>query len=291
MKFETCLPNPIRSCTFTLLSLSSIAWLATAAEAQPAGRAEPAPPATQAEQMERPPQTGPAGAAPPPAERRYDHLERPGEVYFGGFGGYTFGHSFNNLEGTGPLSGAAFRSIDLTNSGVYGGKLGYFFPDRLNWLGFEVEAFNTTPHLKQSDFVAGSHLRVTTLAFNAIIRAKTGCMQRSDRDTSRRTTTGPRTDADRDDSFCPLQPYVGVGLGVFFARVSDGPFGDASDNAVPGFNGLASVRYYMTEHIALFAEYKYNRATFNFENLGGTTAGFRGDYSVSNIVGGLSLHF
>jgi hypothetical protein len=43
-----------------------------------------------------------------------------------------------------------------------------FFADRLNWLGVEIGGFNTTPHIKESSFSTSSHLRVTTLAFNAI---------------------------------------------------------------------------------------------------------------------------
>ena len=39
--------------------------------------------------------------------------------------------------------------VDMKPSGVYGIKIGYFLPDRLQWLGVEVEALNTTPHLKE----------------------------------------------------------------------------------------------------------------------------------------------
>lgn len=224
------------------------------------------------------------------ADRRYER-DQPGEFYVAGFGGYTFGHGFDNVEGTGALSGINLGDIDQKDSGVYGAKVGYFMPRRLNWLGVEMEAFNTTPHLEQTavagTVLSGTNLRVTTLAFNAIARAKMMCERHDEHD-----RTGRRTD-DRDNryhDFCRLQPYVGVGLGVFFARASDAT-GSASDNGVPGLNALAGVRYYFTERVALFGEYKYNRATFDFDNFGGTGAGFKGDYSASHIVGGLSLHF
>ena len=69
-----------------------------------------------------------------------------------------------------------------------------------------------------------------------------------------------------EDTFCPLQPYVGAGLGLFFAHTNGiGGANSSSDNAVPGFNGLAGVRYFFSEHVAMFGEYKYNRATFNFD--------------------------
>jgi hypothetical protein len=224
------------------------------------------------------------------AERRYER-DQPGELYVAGFGGYTIGHGFDNVEGTGALSGINFGDIGQKDSGVYGAKVGYFMPRRLNWLGVEMEAFNTNPHLEETTVagtaLSGTHLRVTTLAFNAIARAKMMCERHDDHDRTGR----PADDRDnRYHDFCRLQPYVGVGLGVFFARASDAT-GSASDNGVPGLNALAGVRYYFTERVALFGEYKYNRATFDFDNIGGTAAGIKGDYSASHIVGGLSLHF
>ena len=212
--------------------------------------------------------------------RRSD-WRHPSELYFAGFGGYTFGHGINDVEGTGLASGTSLGNIGLKNSGVYGAKLGYFLPDRLNWLGLEIEGFNTTPHIKESPFSTSSHLRVTTLAFNAIARAKMMC----DYDDRRSDTSRARDTESRRD-FCRLQPYVGAGLGLFFAR-ADG----VSDNAAPGLNALAGVRYYITRGVAVFGEYKYNRVNLDFDNLGGTGAGLSGTYSVSHLVGGLSFHF
>ena len=217
-------------------------------------------------------------------ERRYDRHRRS-ELYVAGFGGYTFGHGYNDVEPTGAISGLDLGNIGLKNSGVYGAKLGYFLPDRLNWLGFEVEGFNTTPHLKDSTFTTGAHLRVTTLAFNAIARAKMMCDRDDDAGRAPRRTT----DRDDRDDFCRLQPYIGAGLGVFFARASSGG-SSVSDNGVLGLNALAGVRYYLTRSVALFGEYKYNRATLDLDNLGGGV-GVSGTYSVSHVVGGLSLHF
>src|SRR5688572_25036745 len=50
-------------------------------------------------------------------ERRYDR-HRPSELYVAGFGGYTFGHGINDVEGTGLASGNDFGNIGLKNSGV-----------------------------------------------------------------------------------------------------------------------------------------------------------------------------
>lgn len=250
---------------------------------------------TEAERAERARQAERARAAAvtPPDRVRYDEHHRPGEMYVGGFGGYTFGGSnFTNAQ----VSGTPVGGFNLSDSGIYGLKIGYFMPDRMNWLGFEVEGFNTSPNIKPSSSsvgtLPGASLRVTTLAFNAIIRGKFGCGP-SRNEPARRTTTETHSDAYgyRHDTFCPLQPYVGAGLGVFFAHTNGfGGTTSDSDNAVPGFNGLAGIRYFVTEHVAVFGEYKYNRATFNFDSVT-AAGGLRGDYSVHNLVGGLSFHF
>src|SRR5690349_1601983 len=138
-------------------------------------------------------------------DERRSHRERPGEAYVAGFGGVTLGHNFSDIEGTGAGAGLNQADIGLKNSVVYGGKIGYFMPGRLNWLGFEVEGFNTTPHLEQQGSVLGSHLRVTTVAVNLVARAQMACdddrtdTSRADRtDTSRAEGRSRGTYPDRD---------------------------------------------------------------------------------------------
>ena len=153
---------------------------------------------------------------------------------------------------------------------MYGAKLGYFFPT-LNWLGVETEVFNTNPNQKQQGFtvtvpgrsasgvVSGTFIRVTTWAFNLIARYP-------------------------GEQF---QPYAGAGFGVFFANA-----GGDSDTAV-GLNALAGARFFLTNHVAVFGEYKYNRATFTFtENVPGFgPAGLKGDYATNILAAGVSFHF
>src|SRR5574337_93762 len=223
-------------------------------------------------------------------------LVRPSETYVAGFGGYTFGGGLSDVEGTGFLSGLRGNDRDLANSVVYGGKVGHFFGDRMDWLGLEMEAYNTTPHVKQDGQLPGVHQRVTTLAFNVVGRLKFGCETKTER-TERRTERDVKVDREiryetqYEREFCRLQPYGGVGLGVFFAHLSNNGSG-ASDNAVPGFNALAGLRYFVTERIALFGEYKYNFASFNYTADGpsGGAAGVKADYQINHIVGGLSFH-
>jgi len=211
-------------------------------------------------------------------------IVRPTEGYVAGFGGYTFGGKFD-AEGTGAFRGVSFGNGSLANSAVVGAKAGGFFPEALNWFGVEAELFNTTPHIEQQGAAAGSHMRVTTLAINAIARAQFAC-EKKHVDTEQVTE---RFAFHYVTEFCRLQPYAGVGLGIYWVDISNSAF-SAHANFVPGFNALAGVRYYFTDRIALFTEYKYNRATFDFAGVQGL-AGFEGVYSVNHIVGGISYHY
>ena len=214
-----------------------------------------------------------------------------GEIYVGGFGGFTWGHQFDSAEGTGSLKGLTSGNLDLANSVTYGAKVGYFHPGRLNWLGVEIEGFNSTPHIKQGLGLPGSHLRVTTLALNVIARTKLGCGFLSDRDRDTRDDVHRSSWSALDENArCPLQFYAGVGPGIFFAETSN-QFGSSTDNGRVGLNALAGTKYFVNRQLAVYAEYKFNYAQFDFTQAQGQTAGLRGDYTASHVVGGLAWHF
>jgi len=251
-------------------------------------------------------------------ERRHE-----GELYVAGFGGYTLGHSFTNLDGTGTLKGTGVESLDLANSAVYGMKVGYFLPThRMNWLGFELEGFSTSPHLEQQNgFSDGSNLRVTTVAMNVIARKRLGCHDRDRHDRTRHATTydkdGRHYDKDDKDgrhydkdgrhyyeddwspedenARCPLQIYAGAGPAIFFAQTSN-RFASSSENGEVGVNALAGVKYFVHRKMSIFGEYKFNYAGFDFNEYGspasaGGSGGITGNYKASHFVGGLAVHF
>jgi outer membrane protein W len=197
------------------------------------------------------------------------------ELYIAGQAGYTMPDDLSDIKTTGTLSGITLSDLELDESVMYGGKLGYFFQNH-KWLGIEAEVFNTTPHIKQQTvgasitnggistaaLASGAHFRVLTVAFNLIARYPGAT----------------------------LQPYAGVGLGIFFAKISDDG-GSSSDNGVPGLNALGGIRWLITKQLGVFAEYKYTRATFEFDNIVTPGTGLEGDYSASHIAGGVSIHF
>lgn len=233
---------------------------------------------------------------------RYGDRDRHhrGETYVAGFGGWTFGGSTSSMDGRGTALGQPVQSPDLEDSIVYGMKIGYFHPGRLNWLGLEIEGYNSNPHLKQTGLAPGTHMRLTTLGLNAIARTKLGCRDRGDHRGGR---DHPRGGDDHDyspladNARCPVHLYAGAGLGVFFAETSN-QIGRSTDNARAGFNGLAGLRYFFNEHVAVFTEYKFNyvdlkfdQNQFNGAGVGLPENGLSGTYMIHHVVGGLSVHF
>lgn len=245
-----------------------------------------------------------------------------GEVYVAGFGGFTLGHSFTNVDGSGGLAATGIESLDLANSVVYGMKVGYFHPTRrLNWLGLELEGFNTTPHVEQQNGFIGSNMRVAAVAINVIARKRLACHVRERHDSSRHVTAHDRDgttvrekdgryddygkdgrhyydddewSAEGENARCPLQVYVGAGPAIFFAQTSN-QFASSSENGEVGVNALAGLKYFVHRNVALFGEYKFNYAGFDFEQYGtpatGSTGGISGNYKASHFVGGLAVHF
>jgi opacity protein-like surface antigen len=164
----------------------------------------------------------------------------------------------------------SLSDLALKTSFVYGGKLGYYF-NSVRELGVEVEGFNTTPHVKQQTaqlvqpgqdpvpFDISGNLRVTTAAVNLVARYPGN----------------------------QFQPYVGVGVGAFMAHLKT-PV-DSSASTKPGLNVLAGLRYLLTEHIAVFGEWKYQHAVFNFDTT--TFASAALPIGQANSLSGVKLHY
>jgi opacity protein-like surface antigen len=78
-----------------------------------------------------------------------------------------------------------------------------------------------------------------------------------------------------------LQPYAGVGLGLFWFTT---PSSTAGSAVRPGLNVLAGMRVFVTKQIAVFGEYKYNHSGEGGE-------GFKADYHAHFGVFGVGWHF
>ncbi|HZC81725.1 MAG TPA: outer membrane beta-barrel protein [Nitrospiraceae bacterium] len=203
----------------------------------------------------------------------------PGLVSWASAEGYVAGHlgislpdnwadvNATSLNAMGITPGARMSDLDLQNSLVYGAKLGYFTATR-PWLGVEVEAYTSTPHISQQTVIAavpgsatggtllGSHLRITTVAFNIMTR---------------------------DTTYGDFQPYGGVGPALFITQSSGGVITET--HAKLGLNIEAGGRYFLSKRFALFGEFKYNKVDSVKAD------GLRGDYSTQIFLGGVSFHF
>lgn len=183
------------------------------------------------------------------------------------------------------IPGTTHSDLALQNSFLYGGKLGHYFKSA-RWFGIETEVFNTTPNIKQQTHsfensgvvvtsaapLQGAHFRVLTWApLNLIIRY-------------------PKT---------RLQPYIGVGPGIFFGRISGEGLGpqnptSVSDNWRIGLNAKAGLEYYITRRLTVFGEWKYNYTRFSFKenpDLFPFPYGFKATYSTHLVSFGLGYHF
>lgn len=191
------------------------------------------------------------------------------EMYIAGQAGVNFADRINSIAGTGSQAGVpgSFVDFDLQNSITYGGKVGYF-PGH-SWYGIEAEVFHTTPHIKSLPPTAtlledpGIYFRVTTVGANFIARYP------------------GRT----------FQPYAGIGVGAGIAHIGDTATVRSDTDVAAAWNVLAGLRAFVTPKIAVFGEYKYTGATFEFDQAFGPLGGFSGNYRAQHILGGLSYHF
>jgi opacity protein-like surface antigen len=183
-----------------------------------------------------------------------------------------------DLTGQLIIPGSRVSAQSLDESILYGGKIGHYFK-AVPWLGLEAEVYNTTPHIKQqmttfsgpsgpvgSVELPGVNFRVLTIApLNLMFRYP-----------------GTR-----------LQPYIGVGPGIFMARIHDSSItqGESSQSSTKfGLNALIGLRYHFTRHVSAFVEGKFNYVRFSFaENQ--NFFGFDARYSPVHGAFGLSVHF
>lgn len=195
------------------------------------------------------------------------------EVYVGGMGGFVGPMDLSDVSATtGALPTQRLNDVALDNAAMAGAKLGYHFSS-LKWLGIETEGLFTTIQFADQDTSEGNltgadDLEVTTWGFNAVFRYP-----------------GER-----------FQPYIGGGLGLYFAELTLDNFGTATDGLVPGFNALAGIRAFLNDakSVAVFAEYKFNYAKFKFgypETASLSSFELEGTYLANIAAAGFAIHF
>ncbi len=199
-------------------------------------------------------------------------LSAQAEFYVGGQVGLNSPLDLTNVQGTGAATGITLTDLEVDKMVVFGAKVGGYFPKSLNWLGGEIEVYHTDSDIKQQPVTISApilgltasgtlnaiDLAITTVAFNILVRY-------------------PHE---------TWQPYAGVGGGLNVARLSG--TGTVSETAyLPTLNFLAGLKFFVTEQVAVFGEYKFNYGSgWEFED-----NSIEFDYSTNMFLGGVSYHF
>jgi opacity protein-like surface antigen len=213
------------------------------------------------------------------------------EAYIAGQFGMTLpsvGKGLSDGEFTEFAPRGTISDRDLKSSLIIGVKAGYYFP-RARWFGLEMELFHTTPHIKQQE------VRITIqpgTTFNGFSIPGSG------------TATGTLSgDHFRVITWAPmnlmfryhrtrLQPYIGVGPGVFFGRITSTAqgFEGSQSSTRLGLNAKAGLDFFITRHVSVFGEWKYNRVGFQFKATDNQLA-YATTYEMHMALVGMSYHF
>lgn len=195
------------------------------------------------------------------------------EMYVAGQVGANIPRDLSNVEWSAGGVTVGGNDLSLQNSLMYGAKAGYYF-DSLKFqnvnLGLETEVFNSTPHIKQQDITIGG-INAGAAGF-----------------TNRVLTWAPVIVVVRYQAGA-FEPYAGVGLGVFFSRISDGT--DSSSTTDVGLNTQLGLRYRVTNNVSVFGEWKYNYANIEHTNIAGTGLDLSYNYNANIFAAGLGYHF
>lgn len=212
------------------------------------------------------------------------------EMYLGGqVGSSVMGNSLTDAKLTDFSPNGTMSDRELSRSIMFGAKIGYYFP-QVRWLGIETEVSYTTPHIKQQNTQVTVPPGAVLQGFGAVSGGTAEGVLPGDY--FRVITWAPVNLMFRYPAL-RLQPYVGVGLGLFFARVHTTQVGvEGSQSAMSvGLNAKAGLEFYITRNLSAFGEWKYNRANFGFDSNNNGTFGFEADYQVHFAAIGLNLHF
>jgi hypothetical protein len=159
-------------------------------------------------------------------------------------------------------------SGDFGTSVTAGGRFGYWF-DALPWLGVAGTLSFYQPDVRVGTGVPRNDLTIVPLT--AMVMARSAWMVSSEFPHGR------------------LQPYAGVGPGVFIAAMSEG-YSDTSTDV--GLDFRSGMLFLLTPRIGVFTEYRFTHVTPTFKDRVNGQDVYR-DTTIDDhqILGGISFHF
>jgi opacity protein-like surface antigen len=186
------------------------------------------------------------------------------ETYIAGQFGVAFPRDVTSETITNAGAGTTMGAgVDYKTSAAYGVKLGHYL-NRMRYLGFEADYTHSNPHLKGKGGVPGEHFRVDSIALNLLARYP-----------------GEK-----------FQPYVGIGPAIMVANINDTatPGNSTQWDSKLGFNAEAGVRYLLFRNVALFGEWKYQKANFHYRETP-TLNSFQAPYAAQHLMFGVAWNF
>jgi opacity protein-like surface antigen len=186
------------------------------------------------------------------------------ETYIGGQIGLAFPRDVTSETITNAGAGVTKGvGVDYKTSAAFGIKLGHYL-NRLRFLGAEVDYTYANPHFRDKGGVPGEHFRVQSFAFNLLARYP-----------------GEK-----------FQPYIGIGPALMLANVNDitSPGYSTQRDSKLGINAQMGLRYLLFRNVALFGEWKYQKANFHYRETP-TLNSFQAPYAAQHLMFGIAWNF
>ncbi len=187
-----------------------------------------------------------------------------------------------------PPSSLRLKDVAQETSLMGGGKLGYWLEAFPN-LGIEADAYHFSPDSERNNVpisgnIAGVPVPARTVSLGADrasilvlgfhLMGRLRFLQSSELPNGR------------------LQPYLGVGPGIFFADVST--FGVAHHDDTVGVQALAGLKVFLSRLVSLFGEYKFSHFSSELLRIAtdkGKSTKVTLDLNSHHLYGGVALHF
>lgn len=191
--------------------------------------------------------------------------------FVGIYGGVAFPDSLSNFTQPSGSATVHLTDLKLQTGPMVGMKLGLWGSERdtmSRWFGVELDGSYTQTKIKeQPATISVGSFRLSGLIDETRVKLMTGAVH-----LLVRFPQGP------------IQPYVGAGPAIVYARVSDSYSFNAGNSTTLGLSAVGGVRVVFTDNFGAFLEYKHIRSELEFDP--GTA-----DLVVHAGVGGLNIMF
>lgn len=172
--------------------------------------------------------------------------------FVGIYGGVAFPQSLSNVTEPSGFATVHYSDLKLQTGPMVGMKLGFWGSERdtiARWFGVELDGSYTQTKIKeQPATVSVGAFRLNGLVDETRVKLMTGAVH-----FLVRFPQGP------------IQPYVGAGPALVYARVSDSYSFSAANSTTLGLSAVGGVRVAFTDNFGAFLEYKHIRSELDFD--------------------------